>query len=514
MKKSLKIFFFFIIITAYGQAPSISYSTPNTFSLNQTVNSLFPNNVGGTIQSQPIVSTLAGSGAIGTADEQGAAASFNYPTVVTLDHLNNVIVVDRSNHKIRKITPDGQVTTIAGLGSIGATDGTITTATFRYPDAAVVDSQGNIFISDQSNHKIRKIDANGMVTTFAGTGTAGYNDGIGASAMFYYPAGIAIDSNDNLYIADYSNHKIRKISPQGIVSTYAGASAGDADGSFGTGRFNGPTGVCVDAQGVVYVADYGNHKIKRVLPDGYINTIAGTGTAGATDGIGSSATFYNPAIVAVNNQNELFVTDEGNHKIRKIDTGGTVSTYAGTGEAGDFDAKANSATFNNPTGLVTAPNNIIYVCDYANHKIRKIQKFGYTITPDLPNGLSLDAETGEITGTPTTISPMTDYTVAAVNQFGTSVFTVSIEVQDALNTQSFQKKNIVLYPNPVKDKFVLTTTENMIKVEISNVLGQCLKTLLGGQLQNSIDVSGFHSGVYNCRITTDSGIREIKFLKQ
>lgn len=515
MTRLLKVnLFVFITFSLFAQSPDISYTTPNIFSVNQSITPLAPTNNGGTIPSQPIVSTLAGSGLAGTQDLNGINAAFNLPTVVTLDHQGNIIVVDRSNHKIRKITPQGTVTTLAGTGVAGAQDGPGNTATFRYPDGAVVDSQGNIFITDQSNHKIRKIDTNGQVTTFAGTGSAGFLDGTGASAKFFYPAGMAIDANDNLYIADYSNHKIRVITPAGVVSTYAGTVAGNADGNNTTARFNGPTGVCLDSSGNLYVADYGNHKIRKVDTSGMITTLAGNGTAGSADGTTTSATFYYPSIIASNSNNELFVTDQNNHKIRKITATGAVSTFAGTGVAGANDEKASSSTFNSPTGIVIGANDKMYIADYANHKIRKIQTYSYTISPSLPTGLSFNKITGAITGQPLEASPMTDYTVTAENQYGSSTFIVAIEVQANLSTQAFSESGLKVYPNPVKDKLTIFHHEEISEVVVINALGQEVKKVNTGALEHIIDLSNYQSGLYLCRITSISGTQEIKVLKQ
>ncbi|HNP32351.1 MAG TPA: hypothetical protein PKN96_03570, partial [Flavobacterium sp.] len=250
---------------AYSQAPNISYNTPNVFTVGQSITNLNPTNTGGIVIAQTLVSTFAGSGSVGSVNANGTSASFNLPTVVTLDSSGNVFVVDRSNHKIRKITPNGDVTTFAGSGSIGSADGVGTAASFKYPDGAVFDSHDNLFVSDQSNHKIRKITPDGTVSTFAGSGSIGAVDAVGTAASFYYPAGMAVDADDNLYVADYGNNKIRKITPDGTVTTFAGTGvAGVAEGDVSTAQFNGATGVCVDSFGNVFVADYYNNKIRKI----------------------------------------------------------------------------------------------------------------------------------------------------------------------------------------------------------------------------------------------------------
>ena len=388
--KKITVFLLFTIFFAHSQPPTISYTTPNVFYVNESVNTITPTLGGGTITSQTTVSTFAGSGSVGSVDLNGTQASFNLPTVVAIDSQGNVFVVDRSNNKIRKITADGDVTTFAGSGNLGSADGVGTAASFRYPDGAVFDSQDNLFISDQSNHKIRKITADGTVSTFAGTGTIGAVDGLGTVASFYFPAGMAVDADDNLLVADYGNNKIRKIMPSGMVSTFAGTgSAGSSEGTAFTAEFNGATGVCVDSFGTVFIADYNNNKIRKVDTLGNVTTFAGNGTIGSSDGIGTAASFHFPAIVAVDAANNLFVTDQENHKIRKITTNGLVSTFAGNGTLGATDGISTSAQFNSPTGVAVYNSNTFFVADYGNNKIRKIKTYGFSIAPQLPAGLIL-----------------------------------------------------------------------------------------------------------------------------
>ncbi|CAM3675983.1 hypothetical protein FSS13T_26640 [Flavobacterium saliperosum S13] len=515
MKAVLKVYVcFFTLLAVYGQAPQISYTTPNTFSVNEPIVPLVPSNTGGGVSNQPVVSTFAGSGVMGSADALGIAAGFNYPTVVTTDNFGNLIVVDRSNHKIRKISADGAVTTLSGTGAIGTLDGPALSATFRYPDGAVVDSQGNILISDQSNHKIRKLDTNGIVSTFAGSGVAGFTDGTGATAKFYYPAGMAIDANDNLYVADYSNHRIRKVTPGGLVTTYAGlAIAGATDGNTSVAKFNGPTGVAVDASGNVFVADYNNHKIRKISTLGEVSTVAGTGIAGAADGASVTATFNHPAIVAVDTNNNLFITDEGNHKIRKISSLNEVTTFAGTGTSGANDAAASSATFNSPTGVCVDNAGTVYIADYGNHKIRKISRYGYGISPDLPAGLTLNSVTGEISGTPAQVSAMTDYTVTATNEFGSNSFVISIEV-GTLGAESFGFNALRIYPNPVSDTLYVTGVTEISSITVFNPLGQQVKEFGSDAVSHPIDFRSFSKGIYRLKIATAFGTKEIRISKQ
>ncbi|WP_293875489.1 T9SS type A sorting domain-containing protein [Flavobacterium sp.] len=511
----ISILLLFSLTVAHSQVPVISYTTPNVFTNGQTITDLIPTATGGAIIAETLVSTFAGSGTVGSADGNGIAASFNLPTVVTIDSFGNIFVVDRSNHKIRKITPARDVTTFAGSGSIGSADGIGTAASFKYPDGAVFDSQNNLFVSDQSNHKIRKITPDGTVSTFAGTGLIGSADGIGILASFYYPAGMTVDAVDNLYVADYGNNKIRKITPNGTVTTFAGTGiAGSADGTVLTAQFNGATGVCIDPLGSIFVADYYSNKIRKISTIGDVTTIAGTGTIGSTDGIGTSASFYYPAIVAIDLNNNLFITDEENHKIRKITPDGMVSTYAGTGVIGATDGLATVAQFNSATGVAIDHSNTVFVCDYGNNKIRKIKTYGYSISPALPTGLLFNTSNGRISGTPTVVSPATDYTVTASNSDGMSTFVLNIAVNPELGIPNYVIPNIQIYPNPVTDILTITPSEGITAIKLVTLLGQEIVLNSTRSVGNKIDVSGLSDGCYIARISFGNIIKTIRFLKQ
>ena len=211
-----------------------------------------------------MVSTLAGSTS-GYTDGTGTSAQFDYPIGVAVDGAGNVYVADGYNHRIRKITTSGVVSTLAGSGTSGYTDGTGTSAQFDYPTGVAVDGAGNVYVADQVNHRIRKITTSGVVSTLAGSGTSGYTDGTGTSAQFSYPTGVAVDGAGNVYVADYDNHRIRKITASGVVSTLAGSGTyGYTDGTGTSAKFYYPTGVAVDGAGNVYVADQYNHRIRKI----------------------------------------------------------------------------------------------------------------------------------------------------------------------------------------------------------------------------------------------------------
>ena len=321
------------------------------------------------------VSTLAGSGARGSADGFGTAASFGYPRGVAVDSGGNVYVADYTGHKIRKITPAGVVTTLAGSGAQGAVDGTGTAASFSWPQGLAVDNSGNVYVADSENYKIRKITPAGVVTTLAGSGAEGAADGTGTAASFSIPYGLAADSNGNVYVADSGNDKIRKITPAGVVTTLAGSGAeGAADGTGNAASFSDCEGVAVDNAGNVYVADSNNNKIRKITPTGVVTTLAGSGRRGDQDGI--AASFSDCSGVALDSNGNVYVADLNNNKIRKITPAGVVTTLAGSRTDGSYDAKETAASFYLPSGLAVDRSGNVYVADTGNNLIRKI-----TISP-------------------------------------------------------------------------------------------------------------------------------------
>jgi hypothetical protein len=261
-----------------------------------------------------------------------------------------------SNFRVT-VTPPYTFTTLAGTaGMQGAADGTGSAAQFYNPAGTAVDSIGNVYVTDLYNHVIRKITSGGVVTTFVGlAGTYGSADGTGSAARFHNPFEIAVDSAGNLYVSDELNHTIRKITSAGVVTTLAGSvgSPGSADGTGSAAQFNTPVGVAVDGLGNIYVADFGNSTIRMVTPAGVVTTLAGTaGSPGSADGTGSLALFNQPYGVAVDTGGNVYVGDTYNHTIRKITSGGVVTTLAGlAGSPGSADGTGSAARFNHPTSL-------------------------------------------------------------------------------------------------------------------------------------------------------------------
>lgn len=326
-----------------------------------------------TFSTAQTVSTLAGSGVPGSADGTGILASFNNPGGIAVDASGNVYVADQTNNKIRKITSAGVVTTFAGSGTAASVDGTGTAASFYFPTGIVIDATGDLFVAEFYGHKIRKITPAGVVTTFVGSGVAGSADGTGAAASFNNPTDITIDASGNFYVSDYSNHTIRKITAGGVVTTLAGSGvSGSADGTGAAASFNFPVGLCVDLAGNVLVADYSNNLIRKITPAGVVTTIAGSGAYGGADGQGTAATFAYPYDLAVDISGNLFVT-QSSGMIRKISTTNTVTTHAGFfSVTGSSDGPAASATFYWPQGIAIDVTGNLFITEQGNHTIRKI----------------------------------------------------------------------------------------------------------------------------------------------
>jgi PKD repeat protein len=326
------------------------------------------------------ITTLAGTGTAGFAGDGGQATSaqLNLPTGVAVDGQGNLYIADYVNHRIRKVS-SGIITTVAGTGTAGYSGdgGQATSAQLDYPFGVAVDAQGNLYIADQVNQRIRKVSG-GIITTVAGTGTAGYSGdgGQATSAQLNNPIGVAVDGQGNLYIADYMNHRIRKVS-SGIITTVAGTGTAGYSGDGGqatSAQLDGPVGVGVDAQGSVYIADQGNQRIRK-LSGGIITTVAGTGTAGflGDGGQATSAQLNSPFGVAVDGQGNLYIADASNHRVRKV-SGGIITTVAGTGTSGysGDGGQATSAQISEPVGVAVDGQGNLYIADYDNQRIRKV----------------------------------------------------------------------------------------------------------------------------------------------
>ena len=318
------------------------------------------------------VSTLAGNGTSGFTDGPGAGARFFGPEGVVVDAQGNVYVADAGNSSIRKITPSGTVSTLAGNGTDGFVNGSLAAARFDLPFDVALDGQGNLYVADYGNNCLRKITPAGVVSTLAGTGAAGFADGAGATAQFNGPSGLAIDGQGVIYVSDGDNNRIRKVMPNGTVSTLAGTGqAGFTDGPGSSAQLSSPQGLAIDAQGTLYITESGGYRIRKIAPNGMVSTLAGTGVRGYADGGANTAQFREVTGVALDAHGDLLVTDADNYCVRKVTPAGVVSTVAGTRTYGFADGPARIAQFQPLSGIAVGEKGSLYVTEYGE-RIRKI----------------------------------------------------------------------------------------------------------------------------------------------
>ncbi|MCD4729587.1 MAG: hypothetical protein K8R74_03225, partial [Bacteroidales bacterium] len=330
-----------------------------TLSILLFVNFLFIADISG----QNYVTTYAGTGSPGFVNGDTSIASFNKPFGICIDQIGNLYLADAYNHCIRKISIEGIVSTYAGTGQAGYLDGDTSEAKFNQPINICLDEDGNMYVSDFLNQRIRKISSDMIVSTIAGTGIAGYQNGNASEAQFNYPRGICLDDTGNIYIGDSWNHRIRKISIDGIVSTWAGGgntigvqSVGDyVDASDTAARFYTPCELSIDQYNNIFVADAYNHRIRKIDSGRMVSTIAGSGGFGPNgggfqNGPGDQARFDTPTALQVILDGSVFVGDGANNVLRQIGTDNMVTTFAGSGESGFLNGPDTLAQFNFPRG--------------------------------------------------------------------------------------------------------------------------------------------------------------------
>lgn len=424
------------------------------------------------VSGQALVTTYAGDGLSGLINGDTSNCRFKSPDGLCRDQSGNLYVADGDNHCIRKISPEGLVTTYAGTGLAGYVDGPAATAQFRTPFDVCVDGEGNVYVSDFENQYIRRIDTDGTVSTVAGNGIAGYVDGPSATAQFNYPRGIVIDATGNLYVSDSWNHRIRKIDVFGEVSTYAGGGnifgvqsvSEFKDGSDTSARFYTPCGLSIDNLGNIYVADAYNHRVRMIDLSRYVSTVAGTGISGAAgggfvDGDVAAARFNTLTELFVAGTGVIYVSDTYNNRMRMIENG-MVTTLAGSGVAGYLDGPDSLAKFNHPRGVVLdSAGHSLLVCDGNNRRIRRV-------TFELPTGI------------------------------------------ENLNTTI----NEMVFPNPSTGLFYLPIDRPDAIIRITDMTGRLVTA--AGQIQDEyfvLDLNGQLNGMYLVAVTDKSGV--VSFFK-
>jgi sugar lactone lactonase YvrE len=304
------------------------------------------------------------------------ATQFDSPYFVTSDANGNIYISDFASHVIRRLTPQGQLTIIAGNGQAGYLDAKDPLqAQFNRPAGLAIDANNNLYVADRENHCIRRISlSSGDVSTIAGFPQAGYSDGQGQAAQFSSPIGLGIDGSGVLYVGDFGNYMIRRVTALGVVTTLAGnGQPGFADGTGQAAQFAGVAGVTVDASNNIYVADALNNRIRKVNGQGTVTTLAGGAATGLVNGTGTAARFNTPHGVGCDANGNVYVADFQNHAIRRITPQGVVTTVAGNGTAGAANGAGSAARFNQPTGVCVSGDGKIYVADFANDLVRLIE---------------------------------------------------------------------------------------------------------------------------------------------
>ena len=338
------------------------------------------------VSSSGTITTIAGNGKPGFSGDGGPAiaAQLHAPEGVAVDGVGNVYIADAgNNNRVRKVTPGGTITTIAGGGLApgpGWGDGgRATSAQLRGPNWVAVDGQGNVYISDFFNSRVRKVNTAGTITTFAGTGITGYSGdgGPATSAGLVGPQGVAVDGQGNVYIVDGNGDRVRKVDRAGTITTFAGTGLRGFSGDGGpatSARLNNPEGVAVDQDGNVYIADLQNGRVRKVNPVGTITTFAGGGPSLGDGGRATSALVRYPYGVAVDGQGNVYIADRVDHRVRVVNKQGTITTFAGTGSGGftgDGGAATHAQVFA-PFGVAADGKGNIYIGDTQNYRVRKV----------------------------------------------------------------------------------------------------------------------------------------------
>lgn len=423
------------------------------------------------------VSTIAGTGNQDYTEGGGQAidADISLPTGIAIDNTGNIYFSEVGNSVVHKIATDGIITTVAGMvGQFGFSgDGDIaTSAKLNFPTGIGVDTDGNLYICDKENHRIRKVDTSGNITTVAGNGTEG-SDGDGGqaiSAQLNTPQGVVIDADGNLYICDDLNNKIRKVNINGIITTIAGTGgygfSGD-DGLATAAELKGPVDIDIDNAGNIFFAD--DDRIRKIDLNGIITTVAGKQSFDEFNGDGGlaiDAKFNEPRGVIVDASGNIFITDSSNHRIRKVTTDGIINTIVGTGSfgffGGGFNGDGQSGTdtqLKSPSDIVIDGAGNIIIADYKNHRIRKLNS-------------------------------------------------------SALGVTNFTVSNVNVFPNPITNSETLTieSQEVITHISIYNTVGQEIYSIKPNSTKHLLNLRNQKSGVYFIKLILSDASTSIRKL--
>ena len=506
-----------------------------------------------------IINTIAGNGTYGYSGDGGSAiaAEINRPLGVAVDSKGNIFIPDGTNNRIRKVSTNGIISTVAGnviQGSNG--DGsTAITAELNLPSGVAVDASGNLYIADAANSRIRKVTTNGIISTVAGNGNRSFSGdgGSATSASLYLPNSVAVDTSGNIYIADTYNNRIRKVNNKGIINTIAGNGIAGFSGDYGqatSAELNNPTGILLDASGNLFIADANNNRIRKVISNGTINTVAGGGNYG-DGGSATNAKLNNPKGIALDASGNLFIADEANNIIHKIGSNGIINLVAGGGILGLGDGgSATSAKLISPQGVALDASGNLYIADNGNNRIRKVS---FNTTPVTISYLAVTVNYKEIKiDWKTAIEQNTSYfiiqhstdgisfsdidTVSAIGIGSNNYEYIDKNSSDGYNyyrLKSIDKDGsfshsktvsanlirnntkLILYPNPAND-FINIEGSHIFEVQITNIVGNRLVTKsFTDATKPIIKISSLPRGIYSVIITTaDKKSQTIQLIKK
>lgn len=475
-------------------------------------------------------STIAGTGSYGHTDGPSSSAQFKFPSGVCEDASGNLYIADMISYSIRKINSIDIVSTYAGTGTSGYVNSNGPNAQFDRPQAICADNLGNLYVADRFNHCIRKISSSGNVSTFVGAGVAGFLDGTGVDARFHFPSSICIDAANNLYVGDESNQRIRKVTPAGVVTTIAGTGAiGSNDGQGSLATFSTPRGICIDSDGNIFVSDAGNNLIRKINPSGYVSTYAGSGSAGADNGPANVASFNNPQGICIDNDNNLYIADSDNHQIRKISPPCTeTDSYYAQWGCGEYTSPSGNYTWTQSGSyLDTIPN--ANGCDSIIHitlTIVNVSDISTTV-----NGIDITANNSSATyqwidcdsdsyiagATNQTFTPTSNGNYAVEISENGCVDTSNCVTITTVGLKDLNPSIISVHPNPVKGILTIHFDEpvEVHSVKIVSINGQVMYSQTN--LNNStlqINTEHWENGVYTVTLISKDNVGTLKFIKQ
>lgn len=521
------------------------------------------------------INTFAGNGVVGFTGDggQATAATTDEPEGVTVDPAGNVYISDESNNRIRKVSTSGIIKTIAGNGVAGYSGdgGQATAAAINGPDGLRLDPAGNLYIADANNERVRKVNTSGVISTLAGTGVGGYSGdgGQGSAAQLSFPTDVAADAAGNVYIADFSNNRIRKVTPAGIITTFAGNGVGGFSGDGGqatAAETGGPYGVRVDAANNVYIAEWTNQRIRKITTAGIISTVAGKGISGFSGdgGQATAAEISGPVALTFDAAGNFYIADYLNNRIRKVTVAGVITTYAGNGVGGysGDGGPATAAEMEEPIDVeMNKTTGCLYEADWIIERVRVICGAVLPITlvsfdadyVPVNNTVALNWSTASETNNKYfTIEKQTSgdnwQTVANIDGAGNSSQTRYYKAIDEnpypgvsyyrlkqtdydgnftysdVKTVSVPEYNFVsIYPNPVRDNMDLnynSLSNGTVSIRIFSISGKEAmpsnnsKNVQTGMNVISINTSELGSGMYILEVINDSQTYYKKFIKQ